>query len=444
MFPLNDFNFVACALATVTAAMGYRVSRARTRGANGLAQNDRAPGSSRFRFLNLHRRNSSASARSASVATTDYDATEPPMSECGTPHSVEPDNSSDEVEQDSLKRKRSPTPEAIEPAAPPSKRRKTPEPEAAKDTSVTAEEETASQAPQPIHSDSTLAVPTDAPDGEGRQADLCEIADVATTESAESPLDKKSQSQISEPSLNHLGSASPGTATSGVRSPIGLSAHASSWPPSSAIVAAKPSTAFQAFSGSSTAFAGAFSAAAQRSPVPVWSTTSDDVAVDASASDPLAAHEYATSTQTTVTGEEDESVCAELKGAKVFIKRGERDFCEGILGHVKLLKHRETGAERILFRRELVMKVSMNVRLRPLVRCSYDEAQGLLRVTLKELVADTQVEHIVVYALKRGKASRAEFADFAKAVMDSVESRLRAQAPAPSPPAASDSSISPA
>ena len=47
------------------------------------------------------------------------------------------------------------------------------------------------------------------------------------------------------------------------------------------------------------------------------------------------------------TGEEDEEVETEIKGAKVFIKRGDRDFCEGILGNVKLLKHKETGDHRI-------------------------------------------------------------------------------------------------
>ena len=49
----------------------------------------------------------------------------------------------------------------------------------------------------------------------------------------------------------------------------------------------------------------------------------------------------------TSTGEEDEEVEMELKGAKVFVKRGTRDFCEGILGNVKLLKRRGAGEERI-------------------------------------------------------------------------------------------------
>lgn len=48
-----------------------------------------------------------------------------------------------------------------------------------------------------------------------------------------------------------------------------------------------------------------------------------------------------------VTGEEDEEVKAEVKGAKVFIKRGASDFGNGILGHVKLLSHKETADERL-------------------------------------------------------------------------------------------------
>ena len=48
-----------------------------------------------------------------------------------------------------------------------------------------------------------------------------------------------------------------------------------------------------------------------------------------------------------MTGEEEEEVEMELKGAKVFVKRGSRDFCEGILGNVKLLKRRDSGEERV-------------------------------------------------------------------------------------------------
>lgn len=40
---------------------------------------------SRFHFFKFHRRNSSASARAASVGVTERDGTEPPPSECSTP-----------------------------------------------------------------------------------------------------------------------------------------------------------------------------------------------------------------------------------------------------------------------------------------------------------------------------------------------------------------------
>ena len=53
-----------------------------------------------------------------------------------------------------------------------------------------------------------------------------------------------------------------------------------------------------------------------------------------------------------------------------------------------------------MFRREPVWKVTMSVRLRPTVRCAFDEAQGALRVTLKEPVEETQGEQVVIYALR--------------------------------------------
>ena len=55
---------------------------------------------------------------------------------------------------------------------------------------------------------------------------------------------------------------------------------------------------------------------------------------------------------------------------------------------------------RTVFRREPIWKVSMSVRLRPAVRCSFDEAQGALRVTLKERAEDEQEEQLVIYALR--------------------------------------------
>ncbi|THG92481.1 hypothetical protein EW026_g8433, partial [Hermanssonia centrifuga] len=128
-----------------------------------------------------------------------------------------------------------------------------------------------------------------------------------------------------------------------------------------------------------------------------------------------------------VTGEEDEEVKAELKGVKLFIKRGGKEFSSGMLGHVKLLSHNNTHEDRLVFRRELVLKVAMSATIRPAVRCTFDEEQGILRVALKETVkredaVDPGVcQQVVVYALKRGKSSREDFANFAKAVMGSPQ-----------------------
>ncbi|KAL1940826.1 hypothetical protein VTO73DRAFT_7867 [Trametes versicolor] len=419
MFPLNDFNFVACALATVSAAVGYRVSRGRARGANGPTEFDRAK--SRFHFFKFHRRNSSASARAASVGVTERDGTEPPPSECSTPLPAGQENFLDEVEEGSLKRKRSASPSVPHPEDLSPKRLKTSEPEEHADAPIKIEE---------IVPQSLGAACTDVTQA---SADIEAQAGMQTDAAGSASVSEPHDSPAAEPPVSP---SPPPPAVSPL--PVALIAkqpftlRAPVWPSTpSAIIAAKPSSAFQAFSGSPSAFS---SATAGLSPgCPVWSTSANATTSAAMTSDPLAALSYATSTQTTVTGEEDEEAVAELKGSKVFIKRGERDFCEGIMGTVKLLKHKETGHERILFRREPVMKVSMNVRLRPLVRCSFDEAQGQLRVALMEPAEDTQQERVVVYALKRGKASRTEFADFAEAVMESarvVREQQQTQAPA--------------
>ena len=48
-----------------------------------------------------------------------------------------------------------------------------------------------------------------------------------------------------------------------------------------------------------------------------------------------------------ITGEEEEDVESELKGVKLFVKRGDKSFSDGMLGHVKLLSNRTTLNERI-------------------------------------------------------------------------------------------------
>ncbi|KAL7280639.1 hypothetical protein ACG7TL_005577 [Trametes sanguinea] len=341
MFPLNDFNFVACALATVSAA--------------------------------------------STIPKSSYELHEGP-----------------------LKRKRSVSTTVNEdPASPPLKRQKTPEME---DHEQVAADVMAIMPSSPAPADTITQAPTDTAvefDVDPSKAEL-EIVPELTTEK----IVVEEPSCQTEPPRN-----------------IDTVPRAFSWSTAQTIVAAKPSAAFNAFSGATSAFADVSTASSRAAPA--WSASVGDINTIAptSGSDPLAALSYATSTQTIVTGEEDERVIAEVKGAKVYIKRGERDFCEGILGNVKLLRHKDSRQERIqVFRREPVMKVSMNVRLQPLVRCTFDEAQGLLRVTLKEPIEGSQQDQVVVYAMKRGQSSKADFADFAHSVLES--SRLCAQVPA--------------
>ena len=48
-----------------------------------------------------------------------------------------------------------------------------------------------------------------------------------------------------------------------------------------------------------------------------------------------------------MTGEEDEEVVLEQKGVKLYTKRGDKPFSEGVVGHMKLLSNRTTHEERI-------------------------------------------------------------------------------------------------
>ena len=43
-----------------------------------------------------------------------------------------------------------------------------------------------------------------------------------------------------------------------------------------------------------------------------------------------------------MTGEEDETVDAELKGVKLFTKRGRKEFTDGMYGHIKILTQKST------------------------------------------------------------------------------------------------------
>jgi len=126
-----------------------------------------------------------------------------------------------------------------------------------------------------------------------------------------------------------------------------------------------------------------------------------------------------------LTGEEDEDVELELKGVKLFVKRGDKPFSDGVVGHAKLLSSKTTLDERLLFRREPLWKVSMNVRMHPTVRCTYEPEENVLRLILQELVEQPNVaqedrkKEIVVYALKPGRScSKQDFKDFATSLVE--------------------------
>ncbi|KAF8643008.1 hypothetical protein AX16_009253 [Volvariella volvacea WC 439] len=134
-----------------------------------------------------------------------------------------------------------------------------------------------------------------------------------------------------------------------------------------------------------------------------------------------------------VTGEEDEDVETELKSIKLFVNRGNKGFSGGVLGNLKVLSDRKTLGRRMLFRREPLWQVSMNIRIQTVMRCSYESEENTLRVIVRELVEKKDVpreqwkDELVVYALKPGRnASKKDFKEFAESLVESVKSKAQA------------------
>ncbi|KAG5634810.1 hypothetical protein H0H81_000704 [Sphagnurus paluster] len=182
------------------------------------------------------------------------------------------------------------------------------------------------------------------------------------------------------------------------------------------------SNAFSAFAGSTSPFSGFKTVST--SGKPAWmtadiSTSKNDVSERSNAADEdspslvtpsnhvLDAAIVASKTAIEhITGEENEDVSSELKGVKLFIKRGNKAFSEGMVGHVKLLSDKKTQEQRVLLRREPLWQVSMNIRMHPTVRCIFDAGENVLRLILKEAIEQKDVpsqdwkHEVVVYALK--------------------------------------------
>lgn len=419
MFQLYDFNIVYCAIATVSAAVGYRYTRRRS---------ERSRASARRSFeLRLpscalpRRRNSDASQTSSDVSlTTESDSSDGATDDRTTPILYE--SISSVTEPGSLKRKvreeaqasESPHSEtALELSSePPRKRCRTPS-----DGGV-------------ILKEGTICKPTPCED--------VLMAPPAGAHGTSEPVDGDSPASTVPPAANP---------------------RAVTIPSSFSVPPCRPSDAFSAFAGTSSAFAAAMQAtekpawcragagpavaeSTEAPPAPSGSEAFDPsaagadedgvwrpkaavvLAEDSPERDPFAAPAWAQSTHVVITGEEDEYVKAELKGAKLFIKRGSGDFTTGMIGHLKLLAHKTDKSERLVFRREPVWKVSMSVGLRPAVRCSFDENQGVLRVSLKEAVSSDSgaaaEQQVVLYVLKRGRVPRDDFTSFSQEVMRSL------------------------
>ncbi|KAJ7708693.1 hypothetical protein B0H17DRAFT_362188 [Mycena rosella] len=196
------------------------------------------------------------------------------------------------------------------------------------------------------------------------------------------------------------------------------------------------SAGFASFAGSSSPFAAKDSVSVFGKPI--WAGTAEAAmpAVETATRNPDIDHEEknglppalgagktpAPATQTYPTGEEEEDVALDLKGVKLFVKRGAENFSGGMVGHLKVLSHKTTRTKRLLFRREPLWKVSMNVRMQPAVRFSFDSQENILRVALKELQekseSDEPASQTVIYAFKPGRSCRrCDFQDFAEGLL---------------------------
>jgi len=89
------------------------------------------------------------------------------------------------------------------------------------------------------------------------------------------------------------------------------------------------------------------------------------------------------------TGEEDEDVEMELKGVKLYIKRGEKPFGDGIVGHLKLLAHRTTLEERI--REYIILERTVNFHNYGLHNLSFSSRTFMEGLHERSRTADSSV-----------------------------------------------------
>ncbi|KAJ7876251.1 hypothetical protein B0H13DRAFT_2055446 [Mycena leptocephala] len=434
MLPVTDFNFVvSCGFATLAATVGYACARkARplpSRASSQLLHGDRsksdsAPEVSSNMVLECSMGESDEKSMEESDSNSGNAASEPasqPALETGTLAI------SDNIP---LKRKRTQDEEDIDPDMGYPHNLKSIYPNKRRSGSVSDTEATKEMIPEPCDS-STNEEPHSV-----TNADIPEPVSSSPNPATDSVLPGPASS---EPPLDTVeGSSSPETPKP---EPVSTEVPRFVFPKTPPRIIQFPSSrttaspGFANFAGSSSPF---FSMSSSKDTTfiasrPIWASTTAVEATGASLdgesegkTDSLPALAAAkTSTlaiQTHLTGEEDEDAILELKGVKMYVKRGEDNFSGGMVGHIKLLSHKTTLSQRLLFRREPLWKVSMNVRMQPTVRCTFDAQENIMRVALKELQdksdSESAAPQTVIYAFKPSRScKRSDFQDFAEALL---------------------------
>ncbi|KAF8888078.1 hypothetical protein BD779DRAFT_1525483 [Infundibulicybe gibba] len=414
MIPVTDFNYVVCGFATFAATVGYACTRKLVPSPTVDMDKPPPPEMSDTPIIPPAQPIVESESKISEAALS----IESPQPTKSTPRSGTP-----LVRRESLKRKRAHDeheeheetttsleyPHNLKSIYPPKKRSRTPSSDA--DNAEKADKPVQLVVPEPLviaHKETTEPIVTAEPDEPPRSTSV--------------PLEAtKSQPQAAP------NKTAPST-------PPSLPSPPSTPKPKALSSCTTTPRGFAAFAGSTSPFASSISSAkVNRSP---WAEKAfnlhspNEPDSSPAASRPVNPVEAFTDSQespskpahTHVTGEENEEVELELKGVKLFIKRGSKGFSEGLVGHVKVLsdKSLKSSGERILFRREPLWKVSMNVRLQPAVRCTLDEEENVLRLILTEPASrEGDAREIVVYAMKPGRScSKQEFKEFASSVVD--------------------------
>ncbi|KII86003.1 hypothetical protein PLICRDRAFT_304969 [Plicaturopsis crispa FD-325 SS-3] len=413
MLPFTDIHFVACGIAGFAATLGYSYAK-RSR------MSRRRPAFERERRLRAGE--SRSSTPSTSSDDSSIDTPDEPSPAVGVEAVALASDSFDYApaagEPVSLKRKASEDHDVFGPI--PKKRSKTPP------RGNNGEQALESLSPSP---DGGVPSPTPSIEINEGPAEATNVSDVVNVEENVVVVPTISNEEATE--------AAPAPSTPytppSPEVPAPAPSHGTAQTPHSP--AQSPIRGFASFAGADSPYSSMRrnSAPTPGTQRPAWASNGESSNMNAfgsvaleegeiASSSPLGSHGDLKPALHCSTGEEHEDVKSELKGVKLFVKRGKKDFTTGMVGTVKLLVHRDTREERLLFRREPLWKVSLNVRLQPLVRCTYDRDERILRVALKEPVEGNGLSadgghELVVYALKPGRASKDEFRDFADALL---------------------------